>query len=344
MHLPVRPLRSENPSFPEQSASDDIGGFAPSDLSGLGTVAESEAKVRAKIYLLTLGLVSGSWIAGCESRPLRSTSSTQVASAKPAGADPHWATQPPIVKLGPAPTPSVSPSAIANPQRALVTEETPYSPGAVQGRPAVRSGPVLPGMPIDPAPGPRFDNLPAPAFPTGPEGLKPLGHEEIIILPGAASLQPAMDPGQVETFTIPAAPSRPEPRRSVPATTSNVATSTVHEERPAPQESAPVTAVAPAVAVAAEQPLETTSRPVPSRALESHRTLTGEVHQFRRGWRLRYAAVDADDPHGGSVVLEGVGVAHLRDGQTVRVVGTLIPAEDRNSAARFQVTMMEIER
>ncbi|GEM_PF-6511248 len=79
-----------------------------------------------------------------------------------------------------------------------------------------------------------------------------------------------------------------------------------------------------------------------SDAGENHRTLTGEVQQFRRGWRLRYAAVDVVDAHGGSVSLTGAGLEQLKDGARIRVTGTLIPADDRLSSARFQVQTVEM--
>jgi hypothetical protein len=73
------------------------------------------------------------------------------------------------------------------------------------------------------------------------------------------------------------------------------------------------------------------------------RSLAGEVQSYRGGWRLRYARIDADDPYGGSVVLDGVHLS-LRDGQHVRVQGQFIPPADRFSPARFQVESMETRR
>jgi hypothetical protein len=70
--------------------------------------------------------------------------------------------------------------------------------------------------------------------------------------------------------------------------------------------------------------------------------VTGQVQQFRKTWRLRYAPCDQDDPHGGSVLLEGAGLDRLRDGQRIRVQGVLIPPMDRTSPARYRVRSMEI--
>ena len=78
------------------------------------------------------------------------------------------------------------------------------------------------------------------------------------------------------------------------------------------------------------------------RPLGDHDSLIGEVYQWRKAWRLRYAAVDTEDPHGGSVTLTGGDLGRLRDGQQVRVRGILIPAPDRQTPATYQVLSMEI--
>ena len=80
----------------------------------------------------------------------------------------------------------------------------------------------------------------------------------------------------------------------------------------------------------------------PATSTDSFRTLTGEVQQFRRGWRLRYAGIDVMDAHGGSVALVGPGLERLREGSRVRVTGNLIPAEDRLGTARFQVQSVDV--
>ena len=61
---------------------------------------------------------------------------------------------------------------------------------------------------------------------------------------------------------------------------------------------------------------------------EQFRTVTGLVQQFRKTWRLRYAAVDQEDRYGGVVILEGgAELSRLRDGKHVRVTGQLIPVD-----------------
>lgn len=102
------------------------------------------------------------------------------------------------------------------------------------------------------------------------------------------------------------------------------------------------TDAAPVLLPNGDQLIELGSKTISFGAGENYRTLTGEVQQFRRGWRLRYAAVDAEDAHGGSVSLIGQGLERLKDGVHVRVTGTLIPAEDRLSSPRFQVQALEV--
>lgn len=68
-------------------------------------------------------------------------------------------------------------------------------------------------------------------------------------------------------------------------------------------------------------------------------TLTGEVYQFRKNWRLRYAPLDAEDAHGGSVILNGNGLELLQEGQRVRVVGAY---RQDDGVTRFSVQTLDI--
>jgi hypothetical protein len=75
---------------------------------------------------------------------------------------------------------------------------------------------------------------------------------------------------------------------------------------------------------------------------ESFTTITGQVQEFRKTLRLRYAAVDRADIYGGVVTLEGdVDLSQLRDGKQVRVRGVLIPPAEPNENARYRVTAVE---
>jgi hypothetical protein len=78
-------------------------------------------------------------------------------------------------------------------------------------------------------------------------------------------------------------------------------------------------------------------------ATADYQTIVGRVHEWNKTLRLRYAPVEQPDAHGGSVMLEGAAeLQQLSDGQHVRVRGTLIPATDRVSSARFRVEAVEV--
>lgn len=77
-------------------------------------------------------------------------------------------------------------------------------------------------------------------------------------------------------------------------------------------------------------------------AAQPSTSLNGQVETWRKTRRLRYAAIDADDPHGGSVTLVGDQVDRLQDGQNVRVQGRMILSDDRTAAPRFVVQSVQI--
>src|SRR5262249_14324980 len=67
---------------------------------------------------------------------------------------------------------------------------------------------------------------------------------------------------------------------------------------------------------------------------DNYKTITGQVETYRKTLRLRFTSIDQEDPFGGVVVLDGgAELAQLRDGQHIRVVGTMIPAESRTASA-----------
>ena len=75
---------------------------------------------------------------------------------------------------------------------------------------------------------------------------------------------------------------------------------------------------------------------------DDYGVLVGLVQPFRHGWRLRYATFDAEDQHGGCVILEGGDTNGLQDGCQVRVEGKIIPSPDRNGTPTFQVQTLDI--
>jgi hypothetical protein len=88
-----------------------------------------------------------------------------------------------------------------------------------------------------------------------------------------------------------------------------------------------------------ESPPDENPRSHPVSNGRSPAALTGEVYQFRKTWRLRYAPIDADDPHGGSVILVGAGLEQLQDGQRVHVVGAYMPS---HGGMRFGVQVLQV--
>jgi hypothetical protein len=109
-------------------------------------------------------------------------------------------------------------------------------------------------------------------------------------------------------------------------------------ERPTLEKSAPV---------AKEKPVETSSGGgIVFGRSENFDTITGQVQIFRKVHRLRYAPVEQEDIFGGVVILEGADDFNvLKDGQTVRIRGALIPPSDRSSPARYRVqSIMVLEQ
>ena len=76
---------------------------------------------------------------------------------------------------------------------------------------------------------------------------------------------------------------------------------------------------------------------------EKFASITGQVQEYRKTLRLRYAAIDENDVYGGVVVLEGsADLSRVTDGKHVRVRGELIPPTDRNGTAHYRVAAVEI--
>jgi hypothetical protein len=70
--------------------------------------------------------------------------------------------------------------------------------------------------------------------------------------------------------------------------------------------------------------------------------VSGEIQKWRKDWCLRYASVDEDDPHGGSVTLVGEDLlAQVKDGEHYKVKGRLVPAESKLGTAAFHIESLE---
>jgi len=106
-----------------------------------------------------------------------------------------------------------------------------------------------------------------------------------------------------------------------------------------PPASAPASAALPAVTPPASK--NTSPVVLSSAKVDDKRVLVGQVQEWRKTLRLRYAGVDSVDPYGGCVTLSGK-LQDIRDGQRVRVTGQLLPPDDRNPQARFVVERAEI--
>jgi hypothetical protein len=94
---------------------------------------------------------------------------------------------------------------------------------------------------------------------------------------------------------------------------------------------------------AAREPVDAKkNEPISMGQANNYQILVGQVYQFRRMWKLRFTAVESDDKYGGSFTLVGDNLDHLKDGQIVRVEGSVLPSHDRTSGAQYQVNRLTI--
>jgi hypothetical protein len=78
---------------------------------------------------------------------------------------------------------------------------------------------------------------------------------------------------------------------------------------------------------------------------EDHSWLSGQVLYARATdtWRLHYASLDDNDPYGGTVTLVTEHpVEGLKDGQHVRVQGSLVDADHREPGSPYRVRSFEV--
>ncbi|MCI0683153.1 MAG: hypothetical protein L0Y71_13710 [Gemmataceae bacterium] len=303
--------------------------------------------MRSKL-LLTLGLAGSLWSAGCQPRRLVNCAATATACGQ---------VHPPcgpaeVVKVGPpspeyvAGQPSDSGVLIVNggagnatppatepapPRELPLLDETTPVPAAQL--PAVDPN-IHPeaSLPEEQLPPPLPNAPPAggvqPLPPTGAPTNAPLDRNLPDSRPATKpsliiNQAPAPLPANLPAANLPAAilPTMNAPAVNVPAA---------------------IVPTADAHSAAKESTNAVVNQATVSLSAAHQQTLSGEVAQFRRGWRLRYAAVDVVDPHGGSVGLDGPGLERLKDGARIRVTGTLVPAEDRHGSARFLVRSLDV--
>jgi hypothetical protein len=78
------------------------------------------------------------------------------------------------------------------------------------------------------------------------------------------------------------------------------------------------------------------------RQIKNYQVVVGRVYQFRRAWTLCYTAVEFDDKYGGSFRLVGDNLDNLKDGQMVRVEGSVLPSHDRTTSPFYEVDRVEV--
>jgi hypothetical protein len=79
---------------------------------------------------------------------------------------------------------------------------------------------------------------------------------------------------------------------------------------------------------------------------EDYSWLHGQVEYSRlcHGWRLRYASVDDDDVHGGSVTLASDNTLYLKDGDEVLVHGRMSEPDANHPTLTYQLDSLEVCR
>jgi hypothetical protein len=115
-------------------------------------------------------------------------------------------------------------------------------------------------------------------------------------------------------------------------------------EEPGPAETVKQTAALPETSETKDEtPAPAPSSPVGFGHAEDYSWLSGEL-QFTRtkGWRLRYAGIDEEDPFGGSVtLLEDSRLEALKDGQMVKVRGRIVNPEGKAIAPPYKIEVVE---
>ncbi len=194
-----------------------------------------------------------------------------------------------------------------------------------------------------PAAGEKREKTPLPPLPTE----KVMALEVVVqVDPPAKAITPANPevPAKAEVPTRADTPARAEipVEAEIPSRISAPAKVEIPTKAEAPaKQDLPARVTAPPTAEVPAPKQDAPGRPAYGHT-EGYRVLMGQVQQWRRTWRLRYAALESEDPHGGSVtLLGGAELDRLREGQHVRVRGLLLPADDAQNSARYQVDAIE---
>jgi hypothetical protein len=218
------------------------------------------------------------------------------------------------------------------PNAPFVTDQgSPYTTGTQFMPPAAAPVPPAAASTAPPASRADWPTITSPVFtpkaqPAAPlESLKPVPEVPATELPEPAKLP--VRPNE----PAPLQPKRPQVQTDAPPD-ANLG------QTPEPE----VASIIQTGAVATE-PTPVAAPPILFRPSTGAKTLTGAVESWRRTWRLRYAGVDVEDPHGGRVTLiGGRALDQLHEGQRIRVRGILIPTADRGSAPAFDVQAIEL--
>lgn len=237
--------------------------------------------------------------------------------------------------LTPAPA-SYKPCLICNasnaaPAQTPVDHGSPYTSGAPAPQPPAKSPwPTV----VVPVPTPLLSGAPATLSaptPRPPSAAVVHGNEEHQPETPATELpEPSKLPDR-PSDPVPQRPKLPEAPADVPPGAFNLGQTPEPEVAPILQTSATA------------EPKPIAPGPILARPAEGAKVLTGVVESWRTTRRLRYAAVDVEDPNGGRVTLIGSPVVdRLHEGQHIRVRGILIPTADRGSAPTFDVQAIDV--
>jgi hypothetical protein len=217
-----------------------------------------------------------------------------------------------------------------------------HEPAEMRLAAATTPPPTRPAEIVRPAgPEPVFQGSPKMTrqLPKPPEPPRPIRKAEpMVTMQEEAPAPPVLDrppapvaePRAPEIITVRGSESpRPEPE---------VAPAAIPPaEPPSPPTKSPSTSTEP-------RPRTTTETPVNAYGhAADYSWLSGQLEFSRsKGWRLRYAGFDEEDPHGGSVTLvDEHRLAGMEDGQFVRIHGRFAGGEGKGIAPAYRIEAIE---